>query len=133
MREIVEAIDEAGSADSVPASLLPKLRGRLLFARSLAFGRFGGDSLRSLGAAIQHGGSTVVVRGQLARALFNLRQYLLQSRPREIRVAHPAAPLIFVDGAFEPRSSGGHRGGIGGILLDPATRIFEFFPADAFR
>ena len=51
--EIVASIDEAGVVGAVPADLLPRLRGRLLFSRSLAFGRCGGDAQRSLGAAIQ--------------------------------------------------------------------------------
>ena len=40
--EIVKAIDEAWAADEIDSDLLPRLRGRLLFSRSLAFGRCGG-------------------------------------------------------------------------------------------
>ena len=96
VQEIIGALDVAAASEVVPASLLPKLRGRLLFARSLSFGRCGGDALRALGAACHHSGSTVTIRGQLAHALFNLRQYLVSARPREIRVSHPAPPVVFL-------------------------------------
>ena len=127
MKEIVNAIDAAGAATAVPADLLPRLRGRLLFARSLAFGRCGGDALRSLVDVIQQGGRTVNIKGQLARSLHNLRQHLVSARPWEIRVAHPAPPLIFVDGAFEQNSAGRPLGSIGAVLLDPRDAAFEHF------
>lgn len=127
VKELVAAIDAAGSAAAVPADLLPRLRGRLLFARSLAFGRCGGDALRALGDVIQMGGRTVLVKGQLARSLYNLRRHLVGARPREVRVAHPAPPLLFVDGAFETDSAGNPQGSIGGVLLDPLDAAFEFF------
>ena len=66
--DIVAAIDAAGASERVSADLLPRLRGRLLFARSLSFGRCGGDALRALGTAVQESGSTITVKGQLARA-----------------------------------------------------------------
>ena len=120
-------IDTAAAAEFVQSSLLPQLRGLLLFARSLAFGRCGGAALRSLGLAIQTSGPTVSIRGQLAVALFNLRQHLLTSRPREIRVDHKNPPLIFTDGAFEHSTDGVPHGGIGGILVDFAADRYEYF------
>ena len=127
--EIIAAIDAAGSTAKVPVDLLPRLRGRLLFARSLSFGRCGGVALRALGAAIESNKTlkTIVIDGQLARALFDLRQHLLGARPREIRVAHPSPLLFFVDGAFEPNDDGTFSGSIGGLILDPVDRSFEFF------
>ena len=127
--EIVESINAAGSAAMVPADLLPRIRGRLLHARSLSFGRCGGDALRALGVAIQGVGSRVAVKGWLAHTLFNLRRHLLEARPREIRVSHPSPPLLFVDGAFEPDEVQGHVGSIGGILLDPIDFTYSFFRA----
>ena len=128
MREIVASIEEAGAADEVDSDLLPRLRGRLLFSRSLAFGRCGGVAIRALGEAIRAGpGRRIVIRGELARALWTLRRHLLEARPREIRCVHSTAPLLFFDGAFEPLPGGGNLGSVGGILLDPHDQAYEFF------
>ena len=127
--ELVEVIDSFGALSKIPSDALPRLRGRLLFARSLTFGRAGGVALRALGTAIEQGKHQrhIQMNEQLLRALLVLRRHLLGARPREIHVAVPTPLLLFTDGAFEPTRAGTNIGSIGAILLDPLDSFFEFF------
>ena len=127
VQELLTALDETMAASSLHRSVLPKLRGRLLFARSLAFGRCGGDALRAIGLAIQDSGSTTSMSPLLLNALRNLKEHLLNAKPREIRAVHRLPPLVFTDGAFEPSPSGRPRGSFGGILLDRTSGSYLFF------
>ena len=127
VQELLTALDETMAASSLHRSILPKLRGRLLFARSLAFGRCGGDALRAIGRAIQDSGSSTSMSPLLLNALRNLKEHLLNAKPREIRADHRLPPLVFTDGAFEPSPSGRPRGSFGGVLLDRASSSFLFF------
>ena len=128
VKEIIQSIDDAGATAVVPSDLLPRLRGRLLFARSLSFGRCGGVALRALGSAIvTNDKRTISIQGELARALFSLRQHLLGARPREIRVAHRHPPVLFVDGAFETADDGSYIGSIGAVIYDPIDKACELF------
>ena len=127
VQEIVATIDAASTAETIPAELLPRLRGRLLFARSLSFGRSGGAALRAISQALQTGGRAIKTAGPLAQALGHLREHLLRARPREIRLVHGLPPLIFIDGSFDTGDDGKPRGGIGGIILDPKDMIYESF------
>ena len=129
VRELVANLEEVGREGAIEGSLLPRLRGRLLFSRSLCFGRVGGNALRALGIACAAGRRRLVVDGELARALFDLRSHLLRARPREIRTEHSCAPVILSDGSFEPGPSGRAEGGIGAVLLDPRDKRFLFFRA----
>ena len=84
VEEIVEAIDAMAAAPMVPASDLPRLRGRLLFSRSLCFGRAGGAALPALASVSAGSSRSVIVDGRLARGLADLRHHLITSQPRLI-------------------------------------------------
>jgi hypothetical protein len=129
VQEIVSSIEALGAEGSISGDLIPRLRGRLLFSRSLCFGRFGGNALRALSSACAAGRRKLVVEGELARALFDLRSHLLESKPREIRLCHDQCPILLTDGAFEPGPDGRAVGGIGAVLLDPVDRSYFFFQA----
>ena len=118
--DIIVSIDELSCPGAVDADILPRLRGRLVFAQSLTFGRFGGNAMRALSAACALQQKHVIVDGALARALFDLKRFLTNSKPREIRVSHLQPPALYSDGFFEPASFGPARGGIGAAFLDPA-------------
>ena len=123
--DITAEIDKALSPGGVSSSNLAKLRGRLLFSRSLCFARFGGAALRALGPACE-AGSSPVVGAELRAALVNLRRYVRSAPPRVVRLRHTGVPVIFTDGSFETRG-GLPFAGIGAVLLDPADRAFEFY------
>ena len=129
VEEIVDAIDAMAAAPLVQATDLPRLRGRLLFSRSLCFGRAGGSALRALAAVSAGTARRVIVDGRLARGLADLRRHLLTARPRMVTATVPAPVLIFTDGAFEGQEVGRPVGSVGGILLDPADGYFGFFRA----
>ena len=118
-------IERVLGAGGVTGVELAKLRGRLLFSRSLCFARFGGAALRALGPACLNAGSTFA-SPELRSALLNLRQYLVQAPPRTIRLKHSGAPVLLTDGSFEMRG-GLPLAGIGAILLDPADHACEYF------
>ena len=129
VRELVTAIEGVGAEGVISGDLIPKLRGRLLFSRSLCFGRFGGNALRALGSACSSGRRQIIVEGELARALFDLRKHLLEASPREVRLQHDAPPILLTDGSFEPGPAGRPIGGIGAVLLDPADGSYLYFQA----
>ena len=129
VQEIVASIDALKAEGTISGDLVPKLRGRLLFSRSLCFGRFGGNALRALASACAVGRRRLVVEGELARALSHLRAHLLEAKPREIRLHHDQCPILLTDGAFEPGPDGRAVGGIGAVLLDPVDRSYSFFQA----
>ena len=129
VQEIVSSIEALGAEGSIAGDLVPKLRGRLLFSRSLCFGRFGGNALRALASACASGRRRLAVEGELARALSDLQAHLLEAKPREIRLCHDQCPILLTDGAFEPGPGGRAVGGIGAVHLDPADRSYFFFQA----
>ena len=78
-----------------PAQLLPKLRGRLMFARSLCFGRFGAAALRTLNEACGDRGRVPLLTEGLKQALSNLRDFVVTAPPRAIRLAHPGGVAFY--------------------------------------
>ena len=124
--ELVAAIEDAGKEGEIKGEVLPRLRGRLLFSRSLCYGRAGGNALRALSAACADGHRRVQVAGALARALYELHQSLLNARPREITVRTEMPVIVFTDGSFD-YVKGKPQAGIGGVLLDPVDKVFMYY------
>ena len=125
--EISACIDAILEGSPLAVEALPKLRGRLLFARSLCFGRFGAAALRTLNDACGCRVRAPRPTEELKQALRNLRSYLVTAPPRAVRLAHASAPLLFTDGSFEPNAAGAPEGLTGGVLLDPRDGAYFFF------
>ena len=133
VEELSAAIEEALESTSIDIKLLEKIRGRVMFARSLCFGRFAGVALRALNASIG-GGSFQVGRGavrgivpELRDALRVLAHAVRASPARMIAVTYDAPAIIFTDGACEPGGDG-MIASIGGVLIDTASGLYCFLP-----
>ena len=131
VEDLCSLIDEICAADCVDGKTLERIRGRLLFARSLCYGRFGGLALRVLNlscaaaAAAPNRAVPHAQRAELRRALCLLRPAVTAAPARLVRVCLHKPVLIFTDGAYEDDV---HMT-IGGVLLDPGRRVMEFFGA----
>ena len=128
--ELVAAIAEVQGQDDVDLKVLEKIRGRVLFCRSLCFGRFAALALRTLNVVCASGpqgrGQRRVLTDDCKQALGLLARAVQHGPPRRVLVAYAEPMLLFTDGACEPRR-GEVEGTIGGVLLDPASGLFLFF------
>ena len=130
VEELVATINELAAGMPIPSGLLQRLRGRLLFSRSLCFGRFGGNALRALSEACACEPTVATVSRELAHALRELKTFLQLAPPREIRLAHDGCPVLLTDGSFEPGADGQPTGGMGGVVLDPADKSYLHFSVE---
>ena len=127
VKELVTAIDALPTGAPLRPRDMERLRGRLLFSRSLCFGRFGGSALRAVSRACCPLRPAFRVTQGLAQALSNLKLYLVRAPPRLIRVAHRRPPLLFSDGSAEPTENRQIIAQIGAVLLDPVDGFYGFF------
>ena len=109
-----------------------RLRGRLLFAKSVCYGRYGAAALRTINEAITAASGTsrdaqLPMHAELRMALGNLRQEILGKPVHSIGVRAAQPVHIFTDGACEPLPSGELEGTIGGVLVDPASSKYLYF------
>ena len=133
IKEIRKVIGEVTSGGTPKWKDLERIRGRLLFARSLCFGRFGSLALRTISAcfAARSAAPGRPLSTELAEALRRALRFLAQtleiSPAREIRVKYTWPLLFFTDGAYE--ASAAQPSTVGGVLLDFNTGRFEFYAA----
>ena len=126
-------IDRFVASDMTSRRLLEKLRGGILFARSLCFGRFAGCALRTLNrhcavsfvASVRKAGHAD--DEELREVLPLLSRAVWESPPREVSVKYSTPVLLATDGAFDELSCGVARAGVGGILIDRAAHTFCYF------
>ena len=125
-KELLEHLASLRRAGSGTPEEMRALRGRLLFARGLCFGRFGGQALRSLsGIADASGSARQALSGDARVALDNFSLFLDLSPPRVLDAVLPRPVHVFTDGSFEADEQ--VVAGMGAILLDPVDRACEFF------
>lgn len=131
--EMSKAILEFVASDMQDHKLLEKIRGRILFARSLCFGRFAGCALRALnracGTLAARSGQPDFDAGELRQALLTLADAVAFSPARLVRVVYHAPVCVFTDGAIEPEGLHVHAS-IGGVIVDRASGIFWYFSFD---
>ena len=129
VEEMCSEIHQLQLDDDISAKKLEKLRGRLLFQRSLCFGRFGGMALRLLTLALMASftsASRTVPRQllpELRAALRTLSDAVRFTPARSIKVVLHLPHVCFTDGAFEDEL--GMR--IGGVLFDRVGRRVLYF------
>ena len=118
----VQSLEEIIAAGRASPAVVRRIRGRLQFACSQTFGRCGAFASRALrDLACGSGGHRKLADLELAGISW-WKEYLLNARPREVRVLHDLPPvLIFTDGAVEDIVS------VGGVLFDRVSGRFEFF------
>ena len=109
------------------------LRGRVLFARSVCYGRFGAGALRALNQAIAEAASargvlSSHVRLHVRSALCNLASAVAAAPQKCLPIRHPTPIHVFTDGACEP-AGGILEGTVGAVLIDYAHRRFEYIMA----
>ena len=130
--ELVAAIAEVVGGAPCTRKQLEKLRGRILYGRSLCFGRFAALALKQLNVAVvtapSRAGGQPASR-DLASALRVLAAALQGTPPRTIRVHHHRPFVLFSDGAFEG-SPGSYVATLGAVLLDPLAREVLYFGAE---
>ena len=137
IKELVTAIEDIRAQKVVDGKLLEKIRGRILFCRSLCFGRFAAMALRILNAECAGGahgrGQRRALSDDCSQALALLARAVRDGPPRRVLVAHSEPLLLFSDGACEPagRQAGSTAdavdGTIGGVLLDRVSGRYLFF------
>ena len=109
------------------ARCLERLRGRLLFSRSLCSGRAGGTAMRALSRTITTRQRTGPVNHELSSALTQLCRHLDIAPPRTITSKHQVPIMMFSDGAFEQQPGEEAVASVGAVLLDPVDRTYQFF------
>ena len=120
-REALRDIDEALSAGSLDPRISERLRGRLQFASCQVFGRRPKAALKLLAS---HGRQRKWEISDVARhALGQLKQFLVQGKPRPIRARKGSFVHIYVDASFEPE---GHSG-LGGVVFGPGGQALAWF------
>ena len=119
------------STGTVEQKALLRLRGRLLFARSLCFGRFGACALRALNRSCSPTPFPTAPTDAryLTDALYLLRETLAEAPSRCVPVAYEPPVLLFTDGACEV-CNGAITGTIGAVLLDPRESKYEFIAGE---
>ena len=129
IEDVLSEISEILGQNSLDTKRLAKLRGRLLFARSLCFGRFGGCALRALNSALA---SSFTLRSPsapldptLRAALGYLADTLSQAPRRTVHINYKPAIILFTDGSLEENFAG-----IGAVLIDPYRRTLEFIAVE---
>ena len=120
IEELVKSIDAILDSGRTDPDQFRKLRGRLLYARAQAFGRFGARAFRALGMIADSKGRRQDLPDECVRALRAFRMYLVQAPPREVRVRHCGHPVVFTDASCEP-VAGRLVVKIGGALLKPGS------------
>ena len=132
--EIERDVGALCAADSGPTlRTMAKIRGRLLFSRSLCFGRVGGNAMRAITVETSRSTSASGVSEELRSALRSLVRHLRASPPRLISVAEPTFALLISDGSWEDGDALNPVGGIGAVLLDREDRSVRFFRWSAPR
>ena len=111
-----------------------RLRGRLLFARSVCYGRFGAAALKTVNDAITAASGTardaqLDMQDELRMALANLKSAIGEKVVHMIPVRFVTPVHVFTDGACEPSPTGELEGTIGGVLLDVPSGKYEYFMA----
>ena len=130
--ELVKDITEFTDSPEVSLTRLLKLRGRILFSRSLCFGRFAASALKAVNAycaAADACGQRRVQEplvGDLRASMLLLAKVLRDAPPRCLKVSFPSPPIILTDAAFE-LASGQPCITVGGALLDRDASVYEFF------
>lgn len=130
--ELVKNIDEAVTSSTADRKALERLRGRILFSRSLCFGRFAALALHQLNVAcscLSASSTRSAVRplsDDLKAALRALSAAVAGSPMRIVRVAYHYPLVLFTDGAFEG-TEGAFSGTLGGVLFDPGAGDVLFF------
>ena len=129
--EMHKAIMNVIDTSEVSGKMLEKIRGRILFQRSLCYGRFGGVALRQLTiactAAASASSRTVPLHllPDLRAALHALAHAISSTPARLIRVALHLPIILFTDGSYEVDE--GMR--VGGVLFDRIHGKMEYFGA----
>ena len=120
--ELVRACAGFLEDDDYLATDLEKMRGRLLIAHSLCYGRFAACALRAINKVIAETGPAksqkVTACDELRAALAALMANIAIARPRAVHVKHRRPILLLTDGAFE-EDGGKPTATVGGVLLVP--------------
>lgn len=121
IRSLVESVCEA---DSVTASTLETLKGRLLYAAGHTFGRCTQLALQLI-ARVTHRGPLILLDNRAKLALRDAFSCLAESGPRSVQAWSGRRPLvIFTDGACEEN---GELVTHGAVLFDPESSSSYMF------
>ena len=124
-KELLEAIEEILSLDSVGTKALERLHGRIVWFRTFVFGRRLNSATRILSWYSRRASPFVRLDEQLKSALGTLKSHLMSSRRVTISRDINETWIIFTDGAFEP--SNAQPASIGGVLVNPNGQVVSFF------
>ncbi len=125
---LTETIAQILGSGSLSQSDASKLRGKLGFTNSQAFGRCGALALCHLGKRAERGGSTDRLDAGLKWSLEWWLDHPAKGAARAVPQSRRYRPLVlFTDGACESISSGGVEVSYAALLYDPVDNSIEFF------
>ena len=118
----------------IERKILERLRGRILHAGSLCYGRFACCALQVLNrtcSELASGTSTSrwTLTDELRTALEVLVKVMTEAPDRLVRVAYHQPVLLFTDGSFELGFSGPFAG-VGGVIFVPTCKFVAYFSAE---
>ena len=129
--ELKKKIDDILSAGNMDHKDAERLRGRMVFFESFAYGRIANAAVKNLGRFCTEKDGKRDLDNSIRYSLLVLRDRVLSAPPLKIGVTLTNNWLIFTDGACNPELK---QGSIGGLIIDPWGRCLSFFssrvPAD---
>ena len=134
--EVMRGINDFVDKGRVDQHELQKLRGRILFARSLCYGRFAACALRALNrwctsaAASSLRRAAQPIENDLKEALMRLGHAIVGSPARLLKVTYLSPAVAFTDAAFEPGEQ--LCISLGGLLFDPVSHRCFYFAVEMF-
>ena len=123
--EMIALLDRIVQDGRLPFHDALKLRGRMQFSSAQLYGRLVNTCLAKV---TQHayGNISPVLTPDTLSALRLFRLRLAGARPRELSRASELCWVVLTDASYE-RDGNTAKAGFGGVLVDPAGRISEFF------
>ena len=122
--ELLEKIDNVLSSGKIDSKEAERLRGRMLFFESYAYGRIANAAIKNLGKVCTGPGGSRKIDTSLEYSLLSLRNRVLTAPPLTIGVPLCQTWIVFTDGACNPEL---RQGSIGGMIIDPFGECKSFF------
>jgi hypothetical protein len=129
--EIKARIAEILREDAMSAAEASRLRGRLSFSNSQAFGREGAYAFLALGKRATGPGAKTGLSNSLTEALRWWADRFDSAKPRRVRMRRDQSPVfLFTDGSCEDEGGLYPEAAVGGVLYDPKDGYVKAFGGD---
>ena len=122
--ELVAKINDILAEGWLDAKEAERLRGRMIFFESYAFGRLANSAIKNIGRFCVESSGRKRLDSSIQGSLLLLRDRVLEAPP--VAIGRPLGDtwIIFTDGACNPECK---TGSVGGLILSPQGRCLSFF------